>query len=258
MNFAQDFGIDLEGTIHIDASAALAISQRQGLGKLRHINVHWLWIQERIKSGDLSAHKVYGKDNTAELITKHFSGEEISRHLSAMNFEVATGKADKSLILNQVTGAIAESEGIDEPRTSECLLPSGSDREAVQDCHHWSHDEQCVIRRHVKPRRMLYDPFQCKGARKLGSLTSIRVTHGRFEDGTEFTRQDNWICKSVKSLDMGQPWVGRTIFTPKISVKHFGSFLGSISRCDEFQAHTQCNQIAEKMSRSTFVPFGAL
>ena len=36
INLAHDFGTNLEGTVHIDASAALAISQRQGLGKLRH------------------------------------------------------------------------------------------------------------------------------------------------------------------------------------------------------------------------------
>lgn len=208
INLAHDFGINLEGTVHIDASAALAITQRQGLGKLRHINVQWLWTQERIKKGDLSAHKVHGKDNPADLMTQHLSGDEIVKHLSAMDFEVAIGKADKSLTLNQVAHTTVDKEGIGETRaqflirkwreifkqypprpddslkalaelqrtqccseskahessTPRCLVPSGVDRQAVQDCDHWPHDEQCVIRRHTKPRRTFYDPFQCMGS----------------------------------------------------------------------------------------------
>ena len=40
VNLALDFGIKLNAIVHIDASVALAITQRQGLGKLRHIDLH--------------------------------------------------------------------------------------------------------------------------------------------------------------------------------------------------------------------------
>ena len=181
-------------------------------------------------------------------MTEHLAGDEIARHLGPMDFEVAIGKADKSLTLNQVAYTTVDNERIgetraqflsrswreilkqspprpedslkalaesqrtqcrSEPKVHDSSTPRrpvhfGVDRQAVQRCDHWSHDEQCVIRRHIKPRRALYDPFQCEGASKLGSLTSTRVTHGEFEDGTKFTRQDNWTCKSVKSIDMGR------------------------------------------------------
>ena len=42
---ARDLGLDLCGRISNDASAALGIIQRQGLGKLRHIATQFLWIQ---------------------------------------------------------------------------------------------------------------------------------------------------------------------------------------------------------------------
>ena len=48
---ARDFGVEVEGMIHTDASAAIGIVSRQGLGKTRHIAVQYLWIQERVRGG---------------------------------------------------------------------------------------------------------------------------------------------------------------------------------------------------------------
>ena len=62
MNLALDFGAKLQATVHIDDSAVFAISQRQGLGKLVHINVHWFCLQERINRGDIEAKKANGNN----------------------------------------------------------------------------------------------------------------------------------------------------------------------------------------------------
>ena len=40
------FGVDCGGVVYADSSAALAIAKRKGAGKLRHININCLWIQE--------------------------------------------------------------------------------------------------------------------------------------------------------------------------------------------------------------------
>lgn len=50
-SLASDFGIELEVIVNSDSSAALAITQRHGLRKLRHINVQWLWLQDQVKCG---------------------------------------------------------------------------------------------------------------------------------------------------------------------------------------------------------------
>lgn len=47
ISLAQDLGMTMSGGVMGDASAALAIVQRQGLGKLRHVDTQYLWIQER-------------------------------------------------------------------------------------------------------------------------------------------------------------------------------------------------------------------
>ncbi len=47
MSLAADLGVSMHCMVRTDASAALGIIQRQGLGKLRHVNVQYLWIQDR-------------------------------------------------------------------------------------------------------------------------------------------------------------------------------------------------------------------
>ena len=49
----KDFGRDSSGVVYGDSSAALAITKRKGAGKLRHINVSCLWIQEKVAEKEL-------------------------------------------------------------------------------------------------------------------------------------------------------------------------------------------------------------
>ena len=70
-----------------DSSAAKAFASRRGVGKMRHMQVKWLWLQEEVKKGNVRVFKVKGVENPADLMTKFLSGEEIRRHLEAMNLE---------------------------------------------------------------------------------------------------------------------------------------------------------------------------
>ena len=54
ISLASDFGVTLEGTVMSDSNAAIGITHRAGLGgRCRHIKVQYLWIQEKVKSGEL-------------------------------------------------------------------------------------------------------------------------------------------------------------------------------------------------------------
>ena len=52
---ARELGIDLKVKLLSDATAALGISRRLGIGKIRHLDTSLLWIQQRIRSGDIAA-----------------------------------------------------------------------------------------------------------------------------------------------------------------------------------------------------------
>ena len=60
------------GTLQIfsDSSSARAFSARRGLGKVRHIQTRYLWLQERVALGHLIVKKVRGDDNVADVLTK--------------------------------------------------------------------------------------------------------------------------------------------------------------------------------------------
>ena len=52
MSLLQDFGVAVSATVHTDASAAIGIVRRAGLGKLRHLNVRYLWLQDKVEEED--------------------------------------------------------------------------------------------------------------------------------------------------------------------------------------------------------------
>ena len=72
-------GIEVRVEIITDSSAAKGIASRIGIGKIKHLDAGWLWIQECVKRGKLILRKVCGKHNPADLMTKPKSAAEAVR-----------------------------------------------------------------------------------------------------------------------------------------------------------------------------------
>ena len=86
-SLASDMGISekLPISLYADSSAAIGICRRTGIGKVRHLATGQLWIQEKIRHGDLSLFKVLGTENPADLLTKHVPREACDTYLDTMN-----------------------------------------------------------------------------------------------------------------------------------------------------------------------------
>ena len=54
----HDMGVETGININTDASAAKRIASRKGVGRVRHIEVHQLWVQEKVSRGEIVIHKV--------------------------------------------------------------------------------------------------------------------------------------------------------------------------------------------------------
>ena len=67
----EDYGVSTRGQVFGDASAALGIMDRRGLGRTRHIDTGLLWIQETAAAKRLEFTKVLGTVNPADLFTKY-------------------------------------------------------------------------------------------------------------------------------------------------------------------------------------------
>ena len=77
----RDFEIEVKLTLKSDASAAIAIASRRGLGKVRHIEVCQLWLQEKVRSEAIKVVRVGTNENVADAMTKYVGSEILKRHL---------------------------------------------------------------------------------------------------------------------------------------------------------------------------------
>jgi len=66
----QDLGWKVRIRLWVDSSAAKSISSRIGLGRVRHLEVEFLWLQEVVRDKRLEVRKVHGLQNPADILTK--------------------------------------------------------------------------------------------------------------------------------------------------------------------------------------------
>ena len=92
-----DWGKDLSARIHVDSSAAIGVANRKGNGKMRHVKVGNLWIQELVEEGEIEVKKVWGSDNIADAFTKNLPQKILDKHLESMNLEFREGRAATGL-----------------------------------------------------------------------------------------------------------------------------------------------------------------
>ena len=64
----QEAGIRIK--VKTDASPALGICMRSGLGKLRHMDTNQIWVQEKVRNTEVGIVKVGTHENIADTLTK--------------------------------------------------------------------------------------------------------------------------------------------------------------------------------------------
>lgn len=119
-SMARDSGVHLEPWIWVDASAAIGIARRKGLGKVRHVETQSLWDQDSIREKRLVLNKVCGKDNPGDIFTKYLDFRTMEKHLRFMGIQRREGRP---AVAPQVV------------RDHEADLLRGGDVQAVQGDH---------------------------------------------------------------------------------------------------------------------------
>jgi hypothetical protein len=101
----RDVGVDIPLRVWTDSSAAIGIAGRQGLGKLRHLDAHTLWLQQAVRSGRVDLKKVPGTANPADLLTKHsLTREKLMELVTLFNCEFRSGRAESAPTLRKDQG----------------------------------------------------------------------------------------------------------------------------------------------------------
>jgi len=81
----KDMGVNVNIVLNIDAKATQGILHRQGLGKMKHIEVQHLWLQSVVKNGKVIVQKIDTKYNPADIGTKALDGERIKLLMHILN-----------------------------------------------------------------------------------------------------------------------------------------------------------------------------
>ena len=83
---------------------------RNGNGKLRHVRVGHLWVQQVAADGGLKYHKVNGEENPSDACTKHFAGERLRKLVARAGrfarMPKATGRGGVSAHLDPQHGSL--------------------------------------------------------------------------------------------------------------------------------------------------------
>ena len=90
---ARDLGFHYDVRVHSDATAAIGIARRRGLGKVRHLDCTDLWIQERVRSKAVQLAKILGTENPADAFTKYLDRGLLEKAMARLNLRYATGRA---------------------------------------------------------------------------------------------------------------------------------------------------------------------
>ena len=88
----RDLGYDLPLIINTDSSAAIGMGTRHGLGKVKHLDLKEMWIQERVMNGDIVLTKVSGENNIADLLTKHLDRNKVDHYLEKLSIKRRRGR----------------------------------------------------------------------------------------------------------------------------------------------------------------------
>ena len=80
-----------------DSSAAMGVVERRGVGKIRHLDVGKLWIQEMRESGGVEIKKVKGTANPADQLTKNLMPQDVVKGLELCGMEEREGRSEKTV-----------------------------------------------------------------------------------------------------------------------------------------------------------------
>ena len=82
-----DLGLEMTLRVHTDSDACRGTCNRTGLGRLKHLQVEHLWIQEAVRNRRFDLVRINGTENPADLMTKVLGRQRIDELLARLGFK---------------------------------------------------------------------------------------------------------------------------------------------------------------------------
>ena len=85
--FCRELGDNVDKKINGDSSAVKGILARRGCGKVNHLELKQLWLQEQVRSGKVEFQKMSWSMNPSDALTHHYTKEDAKKHFKHMSIE---------------------------------------------------------------------------------------------------------------------------------------------------------------------------
>ena len=92
----RNWGIAVKAKMITDATAAMGMAQRKGMGSVRHLETSQMWIQDRVFRRDLEVEKIGGKVNIADALTKHVDSKALAVHVEGVGMDRRGGRHEEA------------------------------------------------------------------------------------------------------------------------------------------------------------------
>ena len=215
----------MRASVGMDASEAIGIVQRQGISKLRHVEVDVLWVQEQQARTFLPLRKVPVPRNPSDMGTKHIALALMDQYLQQLNLEVAEGRAAIAQHLHAVAPGDSQAEDgracdLEIPLHRPAMHPRRNKipKSAAAGRHmdSWSASGAggSWVRTHRTPRRALYTPYKVAGGPDRDvRMKRYRVTTGTYTlSGEGFKITDDSLKPGNAHRLLKGSWTGATEF----------------------------------------------
>ena len=91
-NVMNEMGDNISIQCWCDSSAARGIQLRAGAGRIRHLELKQLWVQDLVAKGKVSVHWLPRRDNPADALTHACSTREFNQAWSRVNIAMHDGR----------------------------------------------------------------------------------------------------------------------------------------------------------------------
>ena len=189
----DDFGDKADAYLYADASAAIAVANREGLGRIRHLDTQSLWLQQALRKRRLGLGKVLVTENPSDLMTEHVDSKLLGEHVRDMGCEFLTGWAELTPQVVKAFGVEIESEDdvnyVDD--TLSGLMTTSMGEQSTTQKHHCAMEsEACLCLEELLSHRSVDD--DCDGGDNAGEGVFNRLRGGNMidRDGRHQTSSD--------------------------------------------------------------------
>ena len=104
VQFLAEAGLQLKLEILTDSTANIGMHSRIGSGRVRHLDVKWLWTQEAMQAGRFTLKKVDTTENISDLTTKYHDESRLEALMKLGGLRYTRGRAVLEVSTSRTTG----------------------------------------------------------------------------------------------------------------------------------------------------------